>query len=131
MVNDRIPTRRDVLRRALALGCGVCLPAVMSGCDSNDRRSQGQSSSASGSSGSSSPAGPPAAPSGTTSGSAGSAAGAGPVKVAQASVNYQAQPNEGRRCADCQHFIAESGSCKLVEGQIVPDGWCTLWAKRS
>ena len=29
------------------------------------------------------------------------------------------------------HFIAESGSCKLVEGKISPDGWCTLWAKKA
>ncbi len=131
MANDRMSTRRDVLRRALGIGCGVCLPTVIWGCDSSDRPPQAQSSSSSGSSGSSSSAAPPAASSGATPGSAGSAAGAGPVKVPQASVNYQAQPNEGRRCADCQHFIAESGSCRLVEGQIVPDGWCTLWAKRS
>jgi len=131
MDNDRVPRRRDLLRGALALGCGVCLPVVMSGCDSKDGRPQGQSSSAPSSSGQSSTASPPAGAPGTASGSAASATGAAPVKVPQASVKYQTQPNEGRKCADCQHFIAASGSCRLVEGQIVPDGWCALWAKKS
>jgi len=29
------------------------------------------------------------------------------------------------------NFIAESNTCKLVEGQISPDGWCVLWAKKT
>jgi hypothetical protein len=26
------------------------------------------------------------------------------------------------------HFIAESNTCKLVEGKISPEGWCIIWA---
>jgi hypothetical protein len=43
-------------------------------------------------------------------------------------VQYQTQPKGEQKCAGCQHFIAESNACKLVEGQISPDGWCILWA---
>ena len=60
-----------------------------------------------------------------------SAAPAAPVKASQASVQYQAQPKDGKKCADCMHFIAESNTCKLVEGDISPTGWCVLWAKKA
>jgi len=29
------------------------------------------------------------------------------------------------------NFIAESKTCKLVDGQISPEGWCSLWAKKA
>jgi hypothetical protein len=48
-----------------------------------------------------------------------------------ASVQYQTQPMDGQKCDGCLHFIAGSNSCKLVEGQISPDGWCTLWAQKA
>jgi hypothetical protein len=53
------------------------------------------------------------------------------IKVTQASVQYQSQPKGDRKCSDCQHFIAESQTCKLVEGQINPEGWCALWLKKA
>jgi hypothetical protein len=58
-----------------------------------------------------------------------SAAPAAPAKVSQASVKYQTQPKGEQKCANCMHFIAESNTCKLVEGNISPEGWCILWAK--
>ncbi|WP_300443821.1 high-potential iron-sulfur protein [Zoogloea sp.] len=36
-----------------------------------------------------------------------------------------------QRCAACLHFNAESNTCKLVEGQISPNGWCDLWTKKA
>lgn len=50
-------------------------------------------------------------------------------KVSQASVQYQGTPKSGQKCSDCIHFIAKSNTCKLVEGNISANGWCSLWAK--
>lgn len=113
MRND-ISSRRGVLRGVLALGCGLWVPMVLSGCDSRK----------SATSGSSAPAATPAA--GADAGSS-----AAPTKMAQAKVQYQTQPKGEQKCAACLHFNAESNTCKLVEGQISPNGWCVLWAKKA
>ena len=44
---------------------------------------------------------------------------------------YQEQPKGEQRCADCTHFISDSRRCRIVAGEISPDGWCRLWAKPS
>jgi hypothetical protein len=66
---------------------------------------------------------------------AGSARAAAP-KVAKADVGYQYAPHGDQRCGLCTSFIADGnpggpGSCKIVDGAIPPNGWCTLYAKRS
>lgn len=109
-----LPSRRVVLRGALAAGCGLWVPLLLSGCDSK----KGADSTG--------PA--PAAPPVT---SATPAAPAATQKVAQAIVQYQPQPKGDQKCSGCMHFIAESNTCKVVEGQISPEGWCTLWAKKA
>ena len=45
-------------------------------------------------------------------------------------VKYQDQPNGDQKCAGCMHFVSESNTCKLVAGDISPDGWCTLWSAK-
>lgn len=112
-MKEEIPQRRIVLRGALAVGCTLWLPIALSGCDSK----QGTNA------GSSAPASPPPT-------SADSAAPA-TQKVSQASVQYQTQPKGDQKCSGCQHFIAESNTCQLVDGQISPEGWCSLWAKKA
>lgn len=114
MIKEEILPRRVVLRGALAVGCGLWLPIVFSGCDSN----KGANST------SSAPASSP-----TTSTS--SAAPAATSKVPQASVQYQSQPKGEQKCSGCMNFITESNTCKLVDGQISPDGWCSLWTKKA
>ena len=52
------------------------------------------------------------------------------IKVSKPSVAYQDQPDEGRRCALCTHFVAP-GSCQIVEGSISPQGWCRLFVSAS
>lgn len=52
-------------------------------------------------------------------------------KMSQAAARYQAQPKGDRSCGGCTNFIAESKSCKLVEGSISSDGWCNLWVKKT
>ncbi|MDP3844312.1 MAG: high-potential iron-sulfur protein [Oxalobacteraceae bacterium] len=114
MMKEEIPPRRVVLRGALAVGCSLWLPIALSGCDSK----QGADA------GSSAPASPPAT-------GANSAAPPATNKVSQASVQYQTQPKGEQKCSGCQHFIAESNTCKLVDGQISAEGWCILWAKKA
>lgn len=88
------PTRRVVLRGALAVGCGLFLPLV----------SLGQANAASDDP---------------------------PKKMSQATVHYQAQPKGDQKCSGCANFIAGTKSCKLVDGQIAPEGWCNVWAKKA
>jgi len=113
-VEEDVPSRRVVLRGALAVGCGLLLPAALFGCDSK----KGESSTG-------------AAPDSSPTPSADTAAPAETAKVSQASVQYQTQPKGEQKCGGCLHFIAESNSCKLVEGQISSDGWCSLWAQKA
>ena len=80
------------------------MPIVLSGCDSK----KGAESPAS------APAGAPAV-----------------KKAQQANVQYQTHPKGEQKCSFCQHFITESNTCKLVDGQISPDGWCSLWTKKA
>jgi hypothetical protein len=59
------------------------------------------------------------------------------AKGSQAQFKYQKTPHNGQKCSQCTFFIAGSsptanGSCKLVDGTISPNGWCTAWsAKKS
>jgi hypothetical protein len=99
-----------MLRGALLLGCSPWVPIALVGCDS---KKDANSSSA--------------APAGSPATSADSAAPAATNKVSQASVQYQAQPKGEQKCSGCQ-FIAESNTCKLVAGQVSPEGW-SLWAR--
>ncbi len=51
------------------------------------------------------------------------------TKISQASVHYQPAPKDGQDCQHCYHFAAPR-TCKLVDGDIVPIGWCRLWVKK-
>jgi hypothetical protein len=120
-VEEVVPPRRVVLRGALAVGCGLLLPAALFGCDSKKGESSSGSAPDTGS----------AAPDSSPAPSADTAAPAETTKVSQASVQYQSQPKGEQKCDGCLHFIAGSNTCKLVEGQISPDGWCALWAQKA
>jgi len=111
-MNEEFLSRRTVLQGALVLGCGVCLPLLVSGCNSKT---------------SSTPAAPPAPASPPATGSDSTTTA---KKVPQASVQYQQQPKGDQKCSSCVNFIAASNTCKLVDGQINPEGWCVLWMKK-
>ena len=51
------------------------------------------------------------------------------AKVAQSVARYQDSPHGDERCDNCNYFEPPN-ACKLVEGPISPQGWCTLWAKK-
>ena len=124
---EGVPPRRLVLRGALAAGCSLLLPTALLGCQKQPSETAGEAAPA--------PGPEPAAPA-PPAGAPEAAAPASPdapatAKVSKASVQYQTEPKDGQKCADCLHFVAESNTCKLVEGDISPNGWCQLWAKRA
>jgi uncharacterized protein with PIN domain len=51
------------------------------------------------------------------------------AKIQQAAVKYQTEPKDGKQCSDCNFFVAPN-ACKQVDGEIVPTGYCLLWAKK-
>lgn len=56
-------------------------------------------------------------------------------KMAQSAVQYQNKPNGDKKCSNCLQFVPGSsptanGTCKLVDGSISPQGYCTLWAAK-
>jgi hypothetical protein len=52
------------------------------------------------------------------------------AKIAQAAVKYQPEPKDGHQCDGCNFFMAPNG-CKMVDGEIVPTGWCAIWVKKA
>jgi uncharacterized protein YjbJ (UPF0337 family) len=113
-IRREVPPRRLVLRGALLLGCSSWVPIALVGCDAKKETNSSRTA-------------PPGAP----ATSAGSAAPAATSKVSPESVQYQAQPKGEQKCSGCLHFVAESNTCKLVAGQVSPEGWCSLWAKKA
>jgi hypothetical protein len=94
----QIPSRRVVLRGALAVGCSLLVPIALFS---------------------------------TSAISASSTAQTETKKTPKTNVQYQAKPKGEQKCGGCLNFIAESKTCKLVDGPISPDGWCVLWAKKA
>lgn len=52
-----------------------------------------------------------------------------PSKMSKEGAQYQDKPQDNRKCADCANFIADSKTCKVVDGDISPQGWCIFWAQ--
>ncbi len=52
------------------------------------------------------------------------------AKLAQTAVKYQTDPKDGKQCNGCNFFV-DPNSCKMVDGEISPTGWCTLWVKKA
>ena len=51
------------------------------------------------------------------------------AKATQKAAGYQDTPKGEQRCDNCSQFEAPS-SCKIVEGEINPDGWCRVYVKK-
>lgn len=117
-------TRRTLLRSVLVAGCAVTLPTLFGGCDQKGAPSGGATPAGSGGAEPASQKPPPDAstpPTGATAERTG--------KLSKAQVKYQEQPKGDQHCANCLQFVAESTTCKVVEGPISPQGWCTVWVK--
>jgi hypothetical protein len=48
------------------------------------------------------------------------------AKVSKTVVAYQDQPKGTQHCENCINFLAPS-SCKVVEGDVGPQGWCKAY----
>lgn len=140
-MKDQTMTRRGALRTVLSLGCGLCLPAVLVGCDTktpvvSPGASPGSSPNASpGTSPNAAPAAPPSASPATAPGSSANSPATTTAdaakKVSPASVQYQAQPKGEQRCGGCTYFVAGDNTCTRVDGPISSEGWCILWTKKA
>ncbi len=49
-------------------------------------------------------------------------------KVTKELSQYQDSPKDGHKCSECT-FFEPPKACKVVEGDISPEGWCQLWNK--
>jgi High potential iron-sulfur protein len=52
------------------------------------------------------------------------------AKVAQNTVAYQDKPKGAQRCDACALFQAPH-SCKVVDGDVSPQGWCSLFSAKA
>ncbi|TAL82439.1 MAG: twin-arginine translocation signal domain-containing protein [Rhodanobacter sp.] len=57
-------------------------------------------------------------------------------KASKAVAMYQSTPHGKDQCDNCIHFIPgktpkSQGSCKIVEGDISPNGWCVMYARKA
>jgi hypothetical protein len=50
-------------------------------------------------------------------------------KISQANAKYQSTPKGDQRCDGCINFQPPN-ACKFVEGDISPNGWCSLFAPK-
>jgi hypothetical protein len=114
--SQEISRRTLLIRGTLIAGCALCIPALW-GCQKKETTGQEQTAPA---------AGPAPSKAKSESGEATKS-----VKLTQDQAQYQNQPKGDQKCENCMHFIAESYTCDVVQGEVSPDGWCTLWAKKA
>jgi len=50
-------------------------------------------------------------------------------KRSKKDAEYQDSPKDGQKCVDCVYFQAPK-ACAVVEGDISPNGWSRLFAKK-
>jgi hypothetical protein len=58
------------------------------------------------------------------------------AKTSKEVVQYRDKPNGKQKCSNCIQFIPgktseANGECKVIEGNISPQGWCTAYAPES
>lgn len=64
----------------------------------------------------------------------GAVVGTAQAKTSKAAVKYQNHPKGSAKCSTCKFFVAGKsktamGTCKIVDGAISPNGWCTAYTK--
>lgn len=47
-------------------------------------------------------------------------------KIAKLDARYQDRPNGTQHCALCEYYISPV-ACKLVRGEVSPNGWCSFF----
>ncbi len=56
--------------------------------------------------------------------------GAKAAKLPQSGAGYVAASTSDKKCSGCNFFVAPN-SCKAVDGDISPNGFCKLWTKKA
>lgn len=51
------------------------------------------------------------------------------AKMKPTMAKYQTEPKGEAKCEGCTHFQAPN-ACQIVDGEISPNGWCQLYAKK-
>ena len=51
-------------------------------------------------------------------------------KISQEDAKYQGTPKDDQRCDGCILFQPPN-TCKVVQGEISPSGWCQLFVKKT
>jgi anaerobic selenocysteine-containing dehydrogenase len=52
------------------------------------------------------------------------------AKAGKAAFQYQDKPKDGKKCVNCSLYIpGAKGQCKVVEGDISPEGWCLAYVE--
>lgn len=138
------PQRRTILRGALAAGASL----MFLGCQKQEESAPADDAAPAAPDGSldstppatpgtSSPMGDPAPATSPNDMPPPGDAGATPApsdvpasstKVSKAQAQYQDTPKGDQKCANCTFFIADNNTCKVVEGEVSPNGWSALWA---
>lgn len=57
------------------------------------------------------------------------------AKTSKESMQYQEEPKGKEQCSNCMQFIPgktseTNGECKVVEGNISPQGWCSAYVPK-
>ena len=52
------------------------------------------------------------------------------AKVTKSTVSYQDKPKDNQHCDAC-NFFQPPNACQTVEGEISPQGWCSLFTKKA
>jgi len=48
-------------------------------------------------------------------------------KMSKDGAQYLETAQGDQNCSGCENFIADSKTCKVVEGEVNPKGWCIFW----
>lgn len=110
-------SRRRFICDSIVAGCALVMPAIFSGCDNRPGTSTDELK------------GSEAAP--RQSSQSNASAAQSDTKINKQDAQYQSTPHGSEKCSDCQMYNAANKSCLVVEGKIDPDGWCTMWVKKS
>lgn len=51
-------------------------------------------------------------------------------KIAKAEVDYQDRPNGQQHCAVCAFYVPPV-ACRVVRGEVSPNGWCDRFQQRA
>ena len=127
MVSNPDSRRRSLLRGMLITGGVLGFPALW-GCKQKEPPAGATTSEVPPATEMQPPADIPAAPESAAPAGETSPSTSGLMTKQQA--QYQDQPKGDQQCSNCMHFVAESNTCKVVEGPVSPEGWCIVWAKQ-